>query len=751
MDNAQQLQKQTALFLTKDDVHAVGLFDVSVNFGRRVAGPAAVGLAAGLATKAIQKKFIKKTNGTKNTADSGEDEVVADKEYSLGNRFLTGAVGFAAAVGTKTLLEVNEAKKNDQTRIMVVAVSQRSIYLLGWKGTHNSGEITKELQKFNRNKAIVKTNTRGLIHHTVTIKEDGDSVKIECNLSATHKNKRTNRELIRHLEASSSSILPGVIPSKPKNTSVTFRWASTGGGWQSMVGNMAFANVFSKAGLINNKSSKFSAISTQSGATWFSTQFFYSPQFFDKVVNSSPSELSKFVRQWMNSYDTMYENDSSVAQKRNNCFQELFTNKDDIKMKMFLDYVTGFNEYNGNWATIVSTFLKAASTGYGDPTFVDREVGAENRVIQMLSVDLYLQTTLVPNSRNENSNVGIFLGPANDKSKIYSLPTTVQYSVSKDETLYYTTLPKGDLSMNKYSRILNTNFKVEDFEEFGTFPCENQNALIKRDETYKYEGEMNTPFGGDTPNVAQISSASSAAGGPASPLVPSTFAQALSTARDKLKGKPIKLAAFDALVDGLYKDKKLNEVSVDSQWPNSNSESDARFVDGCWTDGPTLALNIGQYQTRENGDLTTTMKVIVTNEGSSTMPISLYFKSELNDGIAPGAFLWSPNKDETACSLLPIQSPQIFDTTDNFDIQPIDGLAVTTALITATTIANPAFKTKANQLVKILLLNLNSKIPVGIFGKEQTQQQTQPLADMAKDISSNEELLRRIKFFVEEY
>ena len=57
MVNSQQLQKETATFLNKE-VLAIGVFDVSLNAGKRNVAPAATGLAAGLITKQIQKKII---------------------------------------------------------------------------------------------------------------------------------------------------------------------------------------------------------------------------------------------------------------------------------------------------------------------------------------------------------------------------------------------------------------------------------------------------------------------------------------------------------------------------------------------------------------------------------------------------------------------------------------------------------------------------------------------------------------------
>ena len=190
MVNSQQLQKNTSKFLHKE-VLAVGIFDVSLTAGKRNVAPAAAGLAAGLITKHIQKKVIGKK-------DSRNNE---DKKYSMGNRAITGAVGVATAVGTQQLMKKYDAKKQDLTPIMICAITKNKIYLLDWKGTHNSGKgPTDILAEFNRKDAKIKNHTRGLVHHTIEIKEDGNHAKIECNLGATHSNKKMNREVIEMLK-----------------------------------------------------------------------------------------------------------------------------------------------------------------------------------------------------------------------------------------------------------------------------------------------------------------------------------------------------------------------------------------------------------------------------------------------------------------------------------------------------------------------------------------------------------------------
>jgi len=52
------LQKEISAFL-KEEILAVGIFDVSLSAGKRNVAPAAAGIAAGLITKHIQKNDSK--------------------------------------------------------------------------------------------------------------------------------------------------------------------------------------------------------------------------------------------------------------------------------------------------------------------------------------------------------------------------------------------------------------------------------------------------------------------------------------------------------------------------------------------------------------------------------------------------------------------------------------------------------------------------------------------------------------------
>ena len=117
-------------------------------------------------------------------------------------------------------------------------------------------------------------------------------------------------------------------------------------------------------------------------------------------------------------------------------------------------------------------------------------------------------------------------------------------------------------------------------------------------------------------------------------------------------------------------------------------------------------------------------------------------------GISPGAHLWGP------AYYSPYRSPQIFEEFVSFDdldalVEPIEDSNMTTIRLSGTTINNPSFHVRAGQRVEILLLNLNEDITTLVVGKNNVEKYTQPLADMASHIASNQELVDRVRNFVE--
>ena len=531
------------------------------------------------------------------------------------------------------------------------------------------------------------------------------------------------------------------------------RWASSGGGWRAMAADMAYANVFYQAGVIDDTSTVLSGISTESGGSWFSTQFFYSPEFNENITTSSPEELSNFVLQWMDSYETFTK---ELTQNPQCDFLDEFNNI--APLETLKDYCNIFVDFDGDWAAFVEGMMETASKDYGDDSLVNKSMNSANRVGGMSNTELYVQTSLVPNSRIRSESEGVFLGPSagSDISEIYSLPVCVQYTVTNDETFFYSTVEGGTLQLDVNNDAISNDFNYPtSFKEFGLFPADNQTVLISSLKGSANGGSMATPFG-SSPNVAQMAAASSAAIGNLSPLVPSTLSQYLSVSRESLKeGSSIaELTAYDQAIDELYNMNILDDLAVCSQWPNDCGKNDGRFIDGTFTDGPTLALNIGQYQSRANGDNTEKLKVIVTLNNNylyGPETVLAYFNTTFNQDVEPGDFLWPINYTDNFN--LPLQSPQIFNhilDEDTFEslTQPIDGLNVTTTVIKGVeTLENPAFHTKAGQTVDVMVLSLNSNIPTKVIGIPLIEEYKQPLTDLANGIASSKELVDRVKNF----
>jgi hypothetical protein len=177
-------------------------------------------------------------------------------------------------------------------------------------------------------------------------------------------------------------------------------------------------------------------------------------------------------------------------------------------------------EEGGQWAPFVHRMLRAASSGYGDPGFEDRIVDVLNRVDAMNETDLYIQTSLAPNSRTRSipNNAGNYLGP-NDQSNddVYSVPIAVQYSVTQTRTMYYSADLDDGGTMLDFSIFLDEaispqlNFP-EEYKEFGLYPVLlNKTVFDPEIENLKpTQSTLTKPFEGQTPSVTQIASASSA-------------------------------------------------------------------------------------------------------------------------------------------------------------------------------------------------------------------------------------------------
>jgi len=161
-----------------EDVEAVGVFDVHLNFAERDLAPAVAGVAGYTGTRLVEEKTDHDGFGAKTGA---------------------AAAGVLAFAGTRHLMYIEVAKEQGLTPMMIVAVTKNQVYLLDWKGSHENGEgPTRILFDFDRShETKIKCHTKNITHHVVDIHHHhGHTAQMECKLGHTHRNKKMNREVI---------------------------------------------------------------------------------------------------------------------------------------------------------------------------------------------------------------------------------------------------------------------------------------------------------------------------------------------------------------------------------------------------------------------------------------------------------------------------------------------------------------------------------------------------------------------------
>lgn len=575
------------------------------------------------------------------------------------------------------------------------------------------------------------------------------------------------------------------------------RWASTGGGWRSQFACVGFANLFARSGLFvqdggepssaSASASAFSAISTTSGASWFSTQLFYSNQFYRRVVHAQDGqELYDFVVQWMDAYLEVTLKVIRDGREISNITPDVVERTCNVTdlggsneyIELFADICSIVVYLDGDWALFVDKMIAAAAESYGDVELGTIWASSDNRVQPLKRTDLLIQSALVPNTRIRSKVPGndqamtaaaedaiVYVGPSyrdREDNRIYSAPISAVYVVNATGTNHHYSTHVMNDELVVHNSKTPSQHSFTDWEEFHLYPAPNgtleiDGAAVLEDGTGgSNAGDRFSPaFGGGDSTVIQVAAISSAAAGTFSPLVSSTFTHGLSAQRHAIvseEGGIGRLKTFERAVARLYRLPILDKVAVCSQWPNTCSARDGTFVDGYVADNPALANNVGQYH-RSGGDLGRKMKVILTNTnqewGTSFQYTQIlhYFASPINKDAKAGEFNWPPGMST------PYQSPQIFQEAMNSAtldelLEGIEGSNMTTAVLTGTTIDNPSFGVRAGQQVEILLINLNEPITTYVVTPTIIRHFTEPLANMTKRIAENEELRRRVEAFV---
>jgi len=289
---------------------------------------------------------------------------------------------------------------------------------------------------------------------------------------------------------------------------------------------------------------------TTSGGSWFSTQFFYSTEFYNRTaLAESPGEIELFVQEWMATYLTI--SSTIDNQTKAQC------NMDDVRDNRFYDtdtdYATNLEDacellvkYDYDWALFIQAMLRAASEAYADPDFVDRLALPENRIRAMQQTDLLIQAALVPNSRIRNpdsdsaESTAVYLGydkNSNDEEippQIFTVPLSAAYVVEDNGAGFVWGYEDFTKRLQTYLATTPADHSWSDWEDFTLYSGDDYSGgTIKMDNTQvgatQVGGTFRTPFGGTrNTTVLQIAAISSAAGGSGSPRVPSVYTQMFS-------------------------------------------------------------------------------------------------------------------------------------------------------------------------------------------------------------------------------
>lgn len=78
-------------------------------------------------------------------------------------------------------------------------------------------------------------------------------------------------------------------------------WSIGGDGYRAMFSATGFARAYSAAGLFDATAAPLSAVSSNSGGSWFLTQFAYSSSFYNNVTAGTTDDMEAAIKNWYES------------------------------------------------------------------------------------------------------------------------------------------------------------------------------------------------------------------------------------------------------------------------------------------------------------------------------------------------------------------------------------------------------------------------------------------------------------------
>jgi len=552
-------------------------------------------------------------------------------------------------------------------------------------------------------------------------------------------------------------------------------WSASGGGWRAQAACIGFANLFGRAGLLptangdndEGNGNKIEVISTNSGASWFSTQFFFSEQFHKRVMtidaghgDPSAATMKKLVQDWMEAYADFQRK----IEKKHSFVDPL------VDPLVALDIVVHgpalpedhkqmlklLLHFKNDWASFITKMLKHVSvSAYNDKEFHQILATPHNRIDLLKETALLVHSALVPQTRMDGKTYS--LGPSSKEGFKYSGVLPVNYCVDNDSARY---LINGhnekDDPLQVYQSEMDFFYEESHYEGYGLYPKAPKTHIPAEGTKL---GAFKTSFFDGKTTASMVASISSAAAGGFSPANPSLFAQETSK---KITTKTKNIAEKELAriaVAALFKLDIVKNLSVHTQWPKLGDELDGRFVDGGYDDNASLIQSVAHCQANIDTDLAKTLRIILclndikeSNEKLSNEDndeVLKYFQNDSNQDIPIGDSLWCN------CLSNPLVSPQIFKEKKTFQEFNKHTITVPNNVgyfsvtpLSGTTVNNPFWGIRAGQTVEILVIATNVSIPTLVIGSGLAEQYTPPMVNLASELATNTHLLELVKKFV---
>ena len=401
----------------------------------------------------------------------------------------------------------------------------------------------------------------------------------------------------------------------------------------------------------------------------------------------------------------------------------------------------------------------AAAQTYDDEEFVSVKASSDERLSELADIDMCFHTSLLPNARAKEANTITYLGDSEDASTSWTVPLPYDWCLNDGTEEWSSSFPGGNVYPAPSSFVGSDAYKG-----FPVFPPTPETSTLQvtpagnLTSTLSAE-DMSPPFGG-IPTALQISTASSSTVGYLSEDAVSYFAQYMSLIRAGLvssssytiEQKAELTELLDKTQEIMWETGLLANAATNSAWTNPNPidmppalDTSYWFTDGGYTDGPASAIALGRHQKMHGTDQE--IKLIISNNNYITDNMNnvlAYFNTTWNADVKPGDFIW-PAGVGTSPQYNPQRSNQIFKETMTEDMlkplfSPINGTNLTSAIISATTVDNPAYGIVAGQKVKLLWLNINSNIPTFLITAPMINGYTPAVVEMVEKIAGSQAL-----------